>query len=139
MNCFLSLILFLSPSSIYLGELVPPIQALKLKLGEPVPEDGAFLRPADWIALKIAMESNISMCEWAVSEAVTACINECDQRLKRCDDLETLRATVESYETIITELENDLIRTNQTNRVYLWGIVGTSSLAVISILIWGIK
>lgn len=141
MYYILSLFSILSPATeIYLGELVPPITSLKLHIGEPAPSDGAFLHPADWIALKTAMENNISVCEWAVIEAVSVCIAECNNRRSDdCVDMDLLRTTIQSYELVIADVENELTRTKKANTAYVWGMVGASSLAVISLLVWSIK
>jgi len=77
MNAFLTLLLILQPlapvTEIHLGELVPPISALKLKLNEPAPFNGAFLRPSDWIRLKTAIEGARPLCAFVVDETLSAC------------------------------------------------------------------
>lgn len=78
MNTILSLLLILQPfapvTEIHLGELVPPIRALKLKLNELAPSDGAFLTRGDWIRLKTAIEGARPLCEFVADEALEACM-----------------------------------------------------------------
>lgn len=134
-----SVLLFLTPSptQIYLGELVPPIEALKLNAGEPAPELGAFLRVSDWIAIQTAFEGSVSICEWAVSEAVSVCLAECEKQTP--PDLDLLRKTVLSYENTISDMDAEITRLNATNHIMLWSAIGASSLAVLSLFIWSMK
>lgn len=140
LSLVLSLSLACSPSvtSIYLGELIPPINALKLKSDDPAPSDGAFLTPADWITLKTSLEGSVSLCEWAVSEAAAACITECNEQ--RSDDLlelESLRAAVLAYEIRLNDAErqNSALKTSVTR--HQWSLIGVTAFSTITLLIIG--
>ena len=138
MHSLLSIMLCFSPvTSIYLGELVPPINALKLKLGEPAPSEGAFLSASDWISIKTTMENTVSVCEWAVSEAVSVCLDDCEQR--HFPELDLLRDTVISYELMLSELKTQMTRSEKQRKMYMWGALSASSLALLSFALWSIR
>jgi len=137
MYLLLSLVLWVSPTSIYLGELVPPIKALKLKADEPAPSAGAFLNANDWISIKTAMENTVSVCEWAVSEAVSVCLDDCEER--GFPELDLLRNTVISYEILMNDLKRDVTRSEKQRKMYMWIAVGASSLALASITFWSVQ
>jgi len=136
LSFYLCVSLILSPvTDIYLGELVPPISALKLKSEELAPYEGAFLKPADWIAIKTALEGTVSICEWAVSEAVNVSMSQCDE-LRKNDGLNIvdLNKTITAYETRISELNDTIeLRDNEIS-LYRWVTVGSGALVLSSII-----
>tara|TARA_Y100000114_G_C11751380_1_gene324490 strand:- start:490 stop:924 length:435 start_codon:yes stop_codon:yes gene_type:complete len=135
----LSLACSASATSIYLGELIPPINALKLKLDDPAPSDGAFLAPTDWILLKTSLEGSISLCEWAVSVAVSTCLTECDaQRSDDILELDSLRAAVSAYDMQLKSTERENKRLSQSVSRYRWSLVGVTAFSAATLLIIGL-
>lgn len=126
--------LFMTPSStpvteIYLGELVPPIKALKLSYEG---ETGAFITRRDWIRAKNALEGSVPTCEWAVAEAVASCL----EGIERAEDIaqpETdYTMTIQAYQT---QLELETQRANEAerkNNMLRWVAIGTTVLFVSS-------
>jgi hypothetical protein len=126
--------LFLTPSTtpvteIYLGELVPPIKALKLSYEG---ETGAFITRTDWIRAKNALEGSVPTCEWAVSEAVASCL----EGIERAEDIAQpeidYTITIQAYQT---QLELETERANEAerkNNLFRWVAIGATVLFVSS-------
>lgn len=140
-SILLSLSLLCTPSvtTIYLGELIPPITALKLKIDDPAPSDGAFLSPSDWITLKTSLEGSVSLCEWAVSEAVASCISECDaQRSDDLLELDSLRSAVTAYEAEINAVKSENESMSERITRYQWSLIGVTSFSTLALFALGL-
>jgi len=83
MNALLSVLLILQPlapaTEIQIGDGIPPIRALKLKLSEPAPFNGALLNPSDFVRLKVAIEGVRPLCEFVAEEALSSCLDGVDR------------------------------------------------------------
>ena len=85
MSFFLSVVIFLSPlvdippTAIWLGKGISVVQGEKIKAGETAKTTKMMLSVHDFIRLKSAMENSTDLCSWAITETY----NECMQGSKR--------------------------------------------------------
>ena len=114
-------------TEIYLGELVPPIKALKLSYEG---QSGAFITSKDWIRAKNALEGSVPTCEWAVSEAVATCLEGVERAEELAQPETDYTVTIQAYQT---QLELETQRANEAEHkisVFRWVAIGTSLLFV---------
>lgn len=132
----LSLLLILQPvtppTEIYLGELVPPIAALKLPAGELSPYEGALLTPRDWVRLKTALEGSRPLCEWAVSEAVASCLAGVEREASLCPDPADCDLKLAAFKNQLASQESRANRAELKLGAYRWAAIGSGVVAVVA-------
>lgn len=130
----LSLSLILQPlapaTEIYLGELVRPIRAIKLKLNELAPSDGAFITRDDWIRAKVAIEGTRPLCEFVANEALSACLSG----IEREREISAQRDSDQKHliDALKTELSRETERASNAERSSRRFMFATISLGVVA-------
>ena len=131
MSFFLSVVVFLTPlvdippTAIWLGKGISVIQGEKIKAGETAKTTNMMLSVHDFIRLKSAMENSTDLCSWAITETY----NECIQGAKRQLDIALNRESNQSdliaaYEHRLKTSETSLSKLENYNKILLYVVSG---------------
>ena len=131
MSFFLSVLIFLTPlvdippTAIWLGKGISVIQGEKIKAGETAKTTNMMLSVHDFIRLKSAMENSTDLCSWAITETY----NECIQGAKRQLDIALNRESNQSdliaaYEHRLKTTETSLSKLENYNKILLYVVSG---------------
>ena len=136
MSFFLSVVIFLTPlvdippTAIWLGKGISVVQGEKIKAGETAKSTNMMLSVHDFIRLKSAMENSTDLCSWAITETY----NECMQGSKRQLDIALNRESNQSdliaaYEHRLKDTETSLSKSENYSKILLYVVGG---LAIVS-------
>ena len=136
MSFFLSVIIFLSPlvdippTAIWLGKGIEIIQGEKIKAGETASTTKMMLSIGDFVRLKSAMESSTDLCSWAITETA----NECMKGAKRQLDIALNRESSQkdlltAYEHRLKQTESALNDSENYNKILLYVSGGLAIIA----------
>lgn len=136
MSFFLSVVIFLSPlvdippTAIWLGKGIEIIQGEKIKAGETASTTKMMLSIQDFVRLKSAMEGSTDLCSWAITETA----NECMKGAKRQLDIALNRESnqkdlLTAYEHRLKETETALSKSENYSKILLYV---ASGLAIVS-------
>ena len=131
MSFFLSVVVFLTPlvdippTAIWLGKGISVIQGEKIKAGETAKATNMMLSVHDFVRLKSAMENSTDLCSWAITETY----NECMQGAKRQLDLALNRESsqndlIAAYEHRLKTTETSLSKLENYNKILLYVVSG---------------
>jgi len=131
MSFFLSVLIFLTPlvdippTAIWLGKGISVIQGEKIKAGETAKSTNMMLSVHDFVRLKSAMENSTDLCSWAITETY----NECMQGAKRQLDLALNRESsqtdlIAAYEHRLKTTETSLSKLENYNKILLYVVSG---------------
>lgn len=138
-NLVLSSLLFLTPlipadlppTMIYMGKGLEPVATIKVKKGFVVGQTSILMTPYEFVRVKSSIEGSGDLCNWAVEEAVNACLDqmkiEVDRALAReADD----KAIIRAYEKRLVTLEDDLQASYKRNKIMLYVSAGLGAIAL---------
>lgn len=112
------------------------VHAVKLQLGQPASEDGAFLTARDFLRVKTAVERNRARCEGAIHASIHTCIDglKRDRGLVGAE-IQTLKETAD---VLAASLKHERLRAKQaTHARRLWFWVAMSALSTTAALtVW---
>ncbi len=108
------------------------IKALKLKAGEKVLEEGAFIKAKDFILLKNSVESG--KCKSGLDACISACNEQIELILHQCKSLEPLpidnQILIKALKYELEEKNSALKNTKQKASFYLYTSVGLALFTV---------
>ena len=111
----------LPPTMIYMGKGLEPVATIKVRKGHVVGQTSILMTPYEFVRVKSAIEGQGDLCNWAVEEAVKACIAQMDEEIQRAlhredNDKELLKA----YEQRLKVIEEDLHASYLQNKIMLY-------------------
>ena len=144
-NIFYSLLLLtpllpadLPPNMIYMGKGLEPVATMKVKKGHVVGGTHILMTPYEFIRVKSAIEGSGDLCNWAVEEAVNACLLQMREEVDRALGRENHdRELLKAYEVRLKTIEEDLQASTKRNKMlmYLSASLGAIALSATTIAV----
>lgn len=128
-NAILSSLLFLTPllpadlppNMIYMGKGLEPVATIKVKKGHVVGGTSILMTPYEFIRVKSAIEGSGDLCNWAVEEAVNACLLQMREEVDRALGRENHdRELLKAYEVRLKTIESDLLASTKQNKMLMY-------------------
>ena len=139
MSFFFSIVIFLTPlvdippTAIWLGKGIDTIQAEKITAGEVAKTNKMMLTIHDFIRLKSAMESSTDLCSWAITETYNECIQGSQRQLDIALNRESNQSDlITAYEHRLKQTESELNNSKNYNKILLYVSTGLAVLATSS-------
>lgn len=136
MSFFLSVVIFLTPlvdippTAIWLGKGIEIIQGEKIKAGEVAKTNKMMLTIHDFIRLKSAMESSTDLCSWAITETYNECIQGSQRQLDIALNRESNQnELITAYEHRLKQTESELNNSKNYNKILLYVSGGLAIIA----------
>ena len=127
MSFFLSVVIFLTPlvdippTAIWLGKGIEIIQGEKIKAGDVAKTNKMMLTIHDFIRLKSAMESSTDLCSWAITETYNECIQGSQRQLDIALNRESNQnELITAYEHRLKQTESELNNSKNYNKILLY-------------------
>ena len=136
MSFFLSVVSFLTPlvdippTAIWLGKGIEIIQGEKIKAGEVAKTNKMMLTIHDFIRLKSAMDSSTDLCSWAITETYNECIQGSQRQLDIALNRESNQnELITAYEHRLKQTESELNNSKNYNKILLYVSGGLAIIA----------
>lgn len=136
MSFFLSVVIFLTPlvdippTAIWLGKGIEIIQGEKIKAGDVAKTNKMMLTIHDFIRLKSAMESSTDLCSWAITETYNECIQGSQRQLDIALNRESNQnELITAYEHRLKQTESELNNSKNYNKILLYVSGGLAIIA----------
>ena len=121
----------LPPTMIYMGKGLEPVATIKVKMGHVVGQTSILMTPYEFIRVKSAIEGSGDLCNWAVEEAVNACLNQMSEEVDRALGRENHdRELITAYELRLKTLERDLNSSYRQNKLMMYLSVSLGAIAL---------
>ena len=136
MSFFLSVVIFLTPlvdippTAIWLGKGIEIIQGEKIKAGDVAKTNKMMLTIHDFIRLKSAMDSSTDLCSWAITETYNECIQGSQRQLDIALNRESNQnELITAYEHRLKQTESELNNSKNYNKILLYVSGGLAIIA----------
>ena len=146
MSFFLSVVIFLTPlvdippTAIWLGKGIEIIQGEKIKAGEVAKTNKMMLTIHDFIRLKSAMESSTDLCSWAITETYNECIQGSQRQLDIALNRESNQnELITAYEHRLKQTESELNNSKNYNKILLYVSGGLAIIAASTTTLFIVK
>ncbi len=121
---------------IYMGKGLEPVATMKVKKGHVVGGTSILMTPYEFIRVKSAIEGSGDLCNWAVEEAINACLLQMREEVDRALGRENHdRELLKAYEVRLKTIEEDLQASTKRNKMlmYLSASLGAIALSATTI------
>lgn len=146
MSFFLSVVIFLTPlvdippTAIWLGKGIEIIQGEKIKAGDVAKTNKMMLTIHDFIRLKSAMESSTDLCSWAITETYNECIQGSQRQLDIALNRESNQnELITAYEHRLKQTESELNNSKNYNKILLYVSGGLAIIAASTTTLFIVK
>ena len=146
MSFFLSVVIFLTPlvdippTAIWLGKGIEIIQGEKIRAGDVAKTNKMMLTIHDFIRLKSAMESSTDLCSWAITETYNECIQGSQRQLDIALNRESNQnELITAYEHRLKQTESELNNSKNYNKILLYVSGGLAIIAASTTTLFIVK